>query len=109
MKKPSPGAVLSAFQQKVLSALLLVPYGKVTTYGKIARSLGDPRLSRAVGNALHFNPDGEKYPCYKVVSGKGKLSDNYAFGGKEAQKKRLESEGIEVSEDGSVDLEKYGV
>ena len=62
---------------------------------------------RAVGNALHRNPDGEKYPCCKVVNSKGELSRAYAFGGIEAQKRRLEAEGI-TSEHGKVDLEKYG-
>lgn len=60
-----------------------------------------------VGNALHLNSDGDKYPCYKVVNSKGRLSVNYAFGGIEAQKKRLEQEGIEVI-DFKADLKKYG-
>ena len=95
------------FQREVYELLREIPDGRVTTYGRIAQRLGSRYYARAVGNALHLNPDGDKYPCYKVVNSKGRLSDNYAFGGIEAQKKRLEAEGIEVI-DYKVDLKKYG-
>ena len=93
-------------RQKVLDFLLTVPEGKVVTYGQIGEFLGNRRLARAVGNILHANPDGEKYPCYKAVNSAGRLSEHYAFGGLAGQQRRLESEGIEVS-DGKVDLKKY--
>lgn len=93
-------------QEKILKYLLTVPKGKVVTYGQIAEFLGNKNLSRAVGNALHRNPDGNKYPCYKVVNSKGELSKNYAFGGIEEQKKRLEKDGVKVV-NYKVDLEKY--
>lgn len=93
-------------QEKILSFLQQIPRGKVVTYGQIAAHLGNPRLARAVGNALHRNPDGETYPCYKVVSAQGKLSNNYAFGGLAAQKRLLEADGIAVTED-RVDLRQY--
>lgn len=93
-------------QEKILKYLLTVPKGKVVTYGQIAEFLGNKNLSRAVGNALHRNPDGDKYPCYKVVNSKGELSKKYAFGGIEEQKKRLEKDGVKVV-NYKVDLEKY--
>ena len=96
-----------SFLQRVLSALLEIPRGKVTTYGAIAEYLGNKNLSRAVGNALHHNPDGERYPCYRVVDAKGRLSKAYAFGGKAGQKARLTLEGVEVH-DGKVDLSVFG-
>lgn len=95
-------------QQKVYAYLLTIPKGKVVTYGQIAAALGNPKLARAVGNALHQNPDPDKYPCYKVVSAAGKLSKNFAFGGMEGQRQRLEAEGIRVEND-RVDLKKYGI
>lgn len=95
-------------QQKVYAYLLAIPKGKVVTYGQIAAALGNPKLARAVGNALHQNPDPDKYPCYKVVSAPGKLSKNFAFGGMEGQRQRLEAEGIRVEND-RVDLKKYGI
>jgi O-6-methylguanine DNA methyltransferase len=94
-------------RNKVYSFLTTVPRGRVVTYGQIALYLGNIRLSRVVGNILHCNPDGDKYPCYKVVNREGKLTPNYVFGGIEIQKQRLEAEGIEVI-DYRVDLKKYG-
>ena len=64
-------------------------------------------MARAVGNALHKNPDPEKIPCYRVVNAKGELSGAFAFGGADEQAKRLEADGIEVI-NGRVDLGKYG-
>ena len=93
--------------QKIYDFLATIPKGKVVTYGQIAAHLGDKRLARAVGNALHQNPDGDKYPCYKVVNATGALSENYAFGGLAAQQTRLEGDGITVV-DGKVDLQLYG-
>ncbi len=87
--------------------LLVIPRGKVVTYGTLAEMMGNRGFARAVGNALHKNPDGEKYPCYKVVNSKGELAPAFVFGGIDEQKRRLEAEGIEVK-DGRVDLEKYG-
>ena len=95
------------FYEEVYALLREIPDGKVTTYGRIGELLGNRRYARTVGNALHANPDGDKYPCYKVVNSKGRLSASYAFGGIEAQKRRLEAEGIEVI-DYKVDLKKYG-
>lgn len=93
-------------KQKVYDFLRTIPAGKVVTYGQIAASLGDPRLARAVGNALHSNPAPDKYPCYKVVNAQGKLSQNFAFGGISGQKQRLEADGIQVTSN-RVDLAKY--
>lgn len=93
-------------KQSVYDFLATIPRGKVVTYGQIAIFLGNANYARTVGNILHENPDGEKYPCYKVVNTKGKLSENYAFGGLTAQKQRLEEEGIPVN-NGKVDLKIY--
>ncbi len=93
-------------QSQVLEYLLTIPRGKVVTYGQIAEALGCPGAARAVGNALHKNPDGDKYPCYKVVNSKGELSGRFAFGGIMIQQERLEADGIEVINN-RVDLKKY--
>ena len=94
--------------EKVYEYLRTIPKGKVITYGQIAEHLGNKKLARVVGNILHNNPDENKYPCYKVVNNKGNLSKNFAFGGIEKQKEKLEKEGIIVV-DYKVDLEKYGI
>ena len=93
-------------KQKLYELLRTIPRGKVVTYGTLAEMMGNRALARAVGNALHSNPDGEKYPCYKVVNSKGELSHAYAFGGAEEQKRRLVGDGILV-ENGKVDLKRY--
>ena len=93
-------------QEKVYKYLMKIPKGKVVTYKQIAEYLGNIKLARVVGNILHNNPNELKYPCYKVVNSKGKLASNYAFGGIQKKKKKLESENIEVINN-QVDLKKY--
>ncbi len=93
-------------KEKVYNYLLTIPKGKVVTYSQIAQYLGNKNLARVVGNILHNNKDEYKYPCYKVVNSKGKLSSNFAFGGIEKQKEKLEKDGIEVI-NFKVDLLKY--
>lgn len=83
-------------KEKVYDFLITIPKGKVVTYGQIAEYLGNKKLARAVGNILHNNPDEDKYPCYKVVDNKGNLSKQFAFGGIEKQKEKLEKDGITV-------------
>ena len=93
-------------REQVYEYLLTIPKGKVVTYKQIAIYLGNPKLARVVGNILHKNPNENKYPCYKVVNSKGKLSKNFAFGGMEIQRKKLLEEGIIVKND-VVDLKIY--
>ncbi len=95
-----------ADKQAVYEFLNAIPRGKVVTYGTIARYLGNVHLARAIGTILHQNPDGDRYPCYKVVNRAGRLSPHYAFGGLAAQRERLRREGISVADD-RVDLSIY--
>ena len=93
-------------KQVVYEYLRVIPKGKVVTYGQIAEFLGNKNLARIVGNILHENPDGDKYPCYKVVNAKGNLAKNYAFGGIDYQKMCLEADGVIVNNN-KVDLNVY--
>ncbi|MBR3606600.1 MAG: MGMT family protein [Lachnospiraceae bacterium] len=93
-------------KQIVYNYLAAIPKGKVVTYGQIAEFLGNKNFARVVGTILHDNPDGDKYPCYKVVNAKGSLAKNYAFGGADSQKIRLEAEGIIINNN-KVDLNVY--
>ena len=93
---------------RIYEAVKKIPRGKVATYGQIAALAGNSRMARAVGNALHHNPDPDNVPCYRVVNSKGELSGEFAFGGAGRQAKLLEADGIEVV-DGKVDLKKYGM
>lgn len=96
-----------SFFENVYEAVQLIPRGKVATYGQIARMIGAPRSSRAVGYALHGNPRPGVIPCHRVVNREGRLAPAFAFGGPEIQAQLLESEGVEVSADFVVDLGKY--
>ena len=94
--------------KRIYEAVKRIPKGKVATYGQVAAMAGNPKMSRAVGNALHKNPDPSQIPCFRVVNSKGELSGEFAFGGKGRQQALLEADGIEVI-DGKVDLLKYGI
>jgi O-6-methylguanine DNA methyltransferase len=94
--------------KRIYEAVKKIPKGKVATYGQIAKLAGDEKMCRAVGNALHKNPEPDKIPCFRVVNSKGELSGEFAFGGAGAQQKLLEAEGIEVI-NGKVDLAKFGM
>lgn len=97
---------IMTLNEEIYKTVMKIPYGKVATYGQIATLCGNPYYARAVGNALHKNPNPQKIPCYRVVNSKGKLTENFAFGGLKVQSDLLISEGIEVI-DGRVNLEKY--
>lgn len=94
--------------KRIYEAVKKIPKGHVATYGQIAEMVGNPRMSRAVGNALHKNPDPLHIPCFRVVNSKGELAGAFAFGGGKAQAELLREDGVEVV-DGKVDLEKYGM
>ena len=92
--------------KRIYEVVKKIPKGKVATYGQVAELAGDKRMARAVGNALHKNPDPDNIPCFRVVNAKGELAGEFAFGGAGEQAKLLEADGIEVT-DGRVNLEKY--
>lgn len=94
--------------KRIYEAVKKIPRGKVATYGQVAELAGDKKMARAVGNALHRNPDPEHIPCYRVVNAKGELAGAFAFGGANVQEQLLAADGILVV-DGRVDLEKYGM
>jgi methylated-DNA-protein-cysteine methyltransferase-like protein len=92
---------------KIYEQVRRIPKGKVATYGQIAILAGNPRWARAVGYALHVNPDPEGIPCYRVVNRFGGLAPAFAFGGINMQADLLRADGVEVREDNTVDLEAY--
>lgn len=94
--------------KRIYEAVKKIPKGCVATYGQVAEMAGNPKMARAVGNALHHNPQPGIIPCHRVVNAKGELAGAFAFGGEEVQAEHLRAEGVEV-EKGRVDLEKYGM
>lgn len=93
-------------RKRIYAAVKQIPKGKVATYGQIAALAGNAKMSRAVGDALHHNPNPDEIPCFRVVNAKGELSGAFAFGGEDRQKELLEAEGIEVRNQ-RVDLSIY--
>lgn len=96
-----------SFYDLVYEQVKKIPKGKVATYGQIAFLCGSPRASRAVGYALHYNPNPKEIHCFRVVNRFGGLSEKFAFGGIEEHKRRLVEDGVEVGDDYIVDLSKY--
>lgn len=84
------------FFEKVYQVAEQIPYGRVTTYGAIAKYLGTPKSARMVGwamNASHVNP---KVPAHRVVNRIGMLSGKHHFEGTNLMQQLLESEDVEV-------------
>ncbi|MBR2967050.1 MAG: MGMT family protein [Clostridia bacterium] len=99
-------AVKNGFFEKVYQVVKQIPKGKVATYGQIARLCGNAKMARQVGWALHVNPQPFVIPCHRVVTKQGQLAPAFAFGGEDAQRRALESEGI-CFVDGLVDMQKH--
>ncbi|HSB46473.1 MAG TPA: MGMT family protein [Candidatus Bilamarchaeum sp.] len=81
------------FMQKVFAACSRIPKGRVSTYGQIARAIGMPGASRAVGNALNRNRS-PSVPCHRVVRSDGSVG-GFAHGAR-AKVRMLENEGLRV-------------
>lgn len=94
---------MRSFFQRVYAAVKKIPRGNVSTYGRIAAMIGT-RDARRVGHALHANTD-PACPCHRVVFSDGRLAPGYAFGGAQAQRKKLEEEGVAFTPDGKVVIE----
>ncbi len=91
--------------EKIYEVVKQIPKGNVATYGQVAALAGNRRWARVVGYALHANPSPDEIPCYRVVNREGRLTEAFAFGGRNRQQELLEQDGIEVV-DGKVDLKK---
>ncbi len=64
---------VTPFQRKVLDVTAKIPFGRVLSYGEVARDIGQPTASRAVGNALGKNPVPIVIPCHRVIAAGGQL------------------------------------
>ncbi|MBI4612105.1 MAG: methylated-DNA--[protein]-cysteine S-methyltransferase [Planctomycetes bacterium] len=83
----------SEFARAVYEASRRVPYGRLSTYGAIARELGRPEAARAVGAALGQNPVGLVVPCHRIVGSSGELVGFSATEGVGLKRRLLELEG----------------
>ena len=83
------------FFERVYEVVRLIPHGRVTSYGTIARYLGAARSARMVGYAMNSSHD-KNVPAHRVVNRKGLLSGKQHFDGTNLMQQLLESEGVEV-------------
>lgn len=91
-----------SFQQRIWQIVAAIPYGRVATYGDVALLAGSPRAARQVGGVLSRLPRDTTLPWYRVVNRHGEISlqgDSLL-----RQRDALEAEGVEVSDDGRLDL-----
>ena len=96
-----------SFFQKVYEVVKLIPPGKVTTYGAIAKFLGSPSSSRTVGWAMNASHSDETIPAHRVVNRNGLLTGKHHFGGSNIMKELLENEGVEVKENQVQNFKNY--
>ena len=97
---------IGAFSRAVYEVLQRVGWGRVTTYGDLARAVGRPKAARAVGQAMAKNPIMLVIPCHRVVASDGALC---GFGaGVDIKRRLLAAEGVEVVS-GRVPLRRYRV
>jgi methylated-DNA-[protein]-cysteine S-methyltransferase len=91
----------------VYDLLLKIPAGNVSTYGDLAKALGNPLASRQVGRILGRNPNPIKVPCHRVVMSNGKIG-GYAQGS-DRKRQLLENEGVAFSDEKVSDFNKVRV
>lgn len=99
---------MTQFTEEVLVIIKKIPYGRVMSYGQVARLAGNIRGARQVARILHSMAEKYNLPWHRIINSQGKISitdERYAA----IQRKLLISEGIEVSEDGYVDISIYGI
>lgn len=93
--------------EQIYKIVRQIPYGRVTTYGRIALLMGNPRLSRVVGYAMSCCPDSADVPCHRVLNRFGGLADAFEPLGRQSHRALLEMEGIAFLTDGCVNLEHF--
>ena len=95
------------FFERVYAVARQIPYGKVTSYGEIAKVLGAARSARMVGWAMNASHNLEDVPAHRVVNRIGLLTGKHHFDGTNLMQQLLESEGIEVIDNQIIDFEKH--
>jgi methylated-DNA-protein-cysteine methyltransferase-like protein len=95
------------FFERVYGVARQIPYGKVTSYGAIAKALGTARSARMVGWAMNASHNLDDVPAHRVVNRNGLLTGKFHFEGTNLMQQLLESEGIEVVENQIIHFDKH--
>lgn len=93
------------FYERVYEVARQIPYGRVTSYGAIARAIGAAKSARTVGYALGNSP--ADVPAHRVLNRKGLLTGKHHFPGTHLMQQLLENEGLVVINDQVQDFDKY--
>ncbi len=96
----------STLMAQTFALVRTCPKGRVTTYGWIGKALGYPRGARMIG--WFMNEASGDVPAQRVINSKGELSGSWAFGSPDTMRTLLEAEGIIFTDEGRVDLKRYG-
>ncbi|MGL6221758.1 MAG: MGMT family protein [Lacrimispora sphenoides] len=99
---------MTQFTEEVLVIIKGIPYGRVMSYGRVARLAGNTRGARQVVRILHSMSEKYNLPWHRIINSKGKISITDKRGAA-IQKELLILEGIEVTEDGYIDISIYGI
>jgi methylated-DNA-protein-cysteine methyltransferase-like protein len=95
------------FFERVYAIARQIPYGRVTSYGAIAKALGTARSARMVGWAMNACHNMDDVPAHRVVNQKGLLTGKHHFDGTNLMQQLLENEGIEVVNNQILDFDKH--
>lgn len=87
---------------EILSAVEEIPYGKVASYGQIAKLIGRDKNARLVGKVLSMSEYYGSYPCHRVVNSSGRTAPHFY-----EQRSLLESEGVTFKPNGCADMKKH--
>ena len=94
------------FFQKVYKVVKMIPCGRVSTYGLIAKYLGSTKSSRVVGYAMNASHQNSEIPAHRVVNRVGLLTGKHHFSGTTLMKDLLESEGVKIQNDRVINFKK---
>jgi methylated-DNA-protein-cysteine methyltransferase-like protein len=87
------------FYLRVYEVVKQIPYGRITSYGAIAKVLGTPKSSRTVGYAMNASHNDPEVPAHRVVNRNGILTGKHHFPGTNLMQQLLENEGLIIEED----------
>jgi methylated-DNA-protein-cysteine methyltransferase related protein len=96
-----------SFFERVYEVVRQIPYGKVTSYGAIARAIGAAGSARMVGYAMNASHNYEDIPAHRVVNRLGLLTGKHHFPGSNLMEQLLENEGIKVENLKIIDFDKH--
>ena len=97
-----PGELNEEFLWVILSLVEEIPFGRVASYGQLARLAGRESRARMVGRILRYSDNYGSFPCHRVVNSQGRTAPGFT-----RQRELLEEEGVEFKQNGCVDMARF--